>query len=143
MAACEPAFKVFGQIASGAITRVWFALQTFCANGFQIAIERWRERAQFRRGLLPGLLNHRKRVLAQEWWPAGEKIKQDRAETVNVRRRCEFRSRSVCLFGRDITGCAKNRHRVRKIARGVEPFGQSEIAHQRFAVPVEQNVSRF
>ena len=143
MAACEPAFKVFGQIAGGAITRVWFALQTFCANGFQIVVEPWRERAQFRRRLFGGLLNDSKRVLAQEWCPAGQKIKQDRAETVNVRRRCEFRSRSVCLFGRDITGCAKNRQCLRKIARGVEPFGQSEIAHQRFAVPVEQNVSRF
>src|SRR5438552_17770174 len=117
MAACEPAFKVFGQIAGGAITSVWFALQTFCANGFQIAIERWRERAQFRRGLLPGLLNHRKRVLAQEWWLDGEKIKQDRGETVNVRRRRAFRRRSVCLFGSDIAGRARNLHRVRKMAR--------------------------
>src|SRR6185369_5094752 len=113
----------------------------FCANCFQIAIEFWRERAQLRRRLCRSLLNNSKRVLAQKWWPAGEKVKQDRAETVNVRRWCELRSRSVCLFGRDIPGCAKNRERVRKVARGVEPFGQSEIAHQRFAAPVEQNVS--
>src|SRR5207247_5399077 len=136
-------FKVFGLIAGGAITRLWFALQRFCTNGFQIAVERWGERAQFRRRPFGGLLNDSKRVLAQEWRPAGEKIEQDRAETVNVRRRCEVWSRSLCLLGCNVTGCAKNRQRACEIAHGVEPFGQPKVAHQWFAAPIEQNVSRF
>src|SRR5439155_21476852 len=41
----EPAFKVSGQLASGAIARVWLSLQTFGADGFQIAVQRWREGA--------------------------------------------------------------------------------------------------
>src|SRR6266487_3941108 len=70
VAAFEPKFKVLGQIAGGVITRAWFAFQTFCTNCFQIAIERWRQGAQFRRGLLGGLVDHRQRVLAQKWGPA-------------------------------------------------------------------------
>ena len=34
----EPALEVFGQIASGAIARSRFALQTFCADCFQISV---------------------------------------------------------------------------------------------------------
>ena len=45
------------------------------------------------------------------------------------------------LFRRDVTGRSENRQCPREIARGVEPFGQTEIAHQRFAAAVEQNVS--
>ena len=143
MVGLRASVKIFGQIAGGAITRAGFALQTFRTDGFQIAVERWRERAQFRRRFFGGLLDDSKRVLAQEWRPAGQEIKQDRAETVNVCRRCEFRGRSLRLFGRDIAGRSENRQRVRKLARRVEPFGQAEITHQRFAAPVEQNISRF
>src|SRR5213594_5107000 len=102
--ACQPPFKVFGQIAGGAVTRSWFALQTFCTNGLQIAIESRRERPQFRGGLFRGLLNHSKRMLAEEWWPAGEKMKQDCAKTVNVCRRCEWAGRPVCWFRTDTGG---------------------------------------
>src|SRR5206468_1096724 len=143
MAACEPAFKVFGQVTSRAITRTWFALQTFCTNGFQIAVERWGKRAQFRRGFFGGLLDNSKRVLAQEWRPAGEKFEQDRAQTVNVGRRGQIGSRSPGLLRRNVTGRAENSHCVGEITCGVEPFGQTEIAHQRFVSPVQQNVSWF
>src|SRR4029453_12354912 len=73
-AVCQPAFKVFGQIAGRAITRVRFALHTFCANHFQIAVERWHKRAQFRRRLFSGLLNNSYPVLPPVWPPAPHKI---------------------------------------------------------------------
>ena len=90
VAAFEPAFEVFGQIAGGAITRARFALQTFRADRFQIAVQRWHKRAQFRRRLFARLLDHRQRVLAQKWRTTGQKIEQDRAQTVDIRRRRKF-----------------------------------------------------
>ena len=98
-------------------------LQTFCADGFQVAVENWRERAQFRRWLFRSLFDNSKRVLTQEWRATGQKTKENRAETINVRRWCEFGRGSVRLFGRDIAGRTENRQRLGKIARRVEPFG--------------------
>src|SRR5947207_892808 len=126
--ACQPPFKVFGQIAGGAVTRSWFALQTFCTNGLQIAVESRGERPQFRGRLFRGLLNHSKRMLAEEWWPAGEKIKQDCPKTINVRRRCDFASRPACLFKSDIAGRAENRQRLRKLA-GSGPVAPANRRH--------------
>ena len=141
--AFEPALEVFGQVAGGLITRFRFAFQTARADCFQIAIQRRRECAKFGRRLLGGLLNDGKRVLSQKRRPASEQIEQNRAETVNISSGCETRRRSARLFGRNVTGCAENRERARKIARGVEPFGQTEIAHERFAAAIEHDVSRF
>ena len=63
------------------------------------------------------------------------------AETVNIGCRGKIGRRSFRLFGRDVPGRPENRQRAREVARGVEPFGQTEIAHQRFAAAIEQNIS--
>ena len=63
----EPAFKIFGQLASCGITRVWLAFQTFGTDCFQIAIKRWHQGAQFGCGFFSRLLNDLQRVFAYEW----------------------------------------------------------------------------
>ena len=47
------------------------------------------------------------------------------------------------MLGRDVAGRAEDGQRAGEVAGGVEPFGQAEIAHERFAAAVEQDVSRF
>ena len=95
----------------------------------------------FGAGFFAGLFDYCERVFAQEWCSAGEQIEQNGADTVDVGRRCEILGRSVRLLRSDVTRRSENRQRPREIAGGVEPFGQTEIAHQRFAAAVEQNVS--
>ena len=78
-----------------------------------------------------------KGVFAEEWRSTGEEIEEDRSDAVDVgRRRKAFRS-PLHLFGRNVTGCTENRERPREIGRSVEPFRQTEIAHQRFATAIE------
>ena len=47
------------------------------------------------------------------------------------------------MFRGDIAGSSENRQGAGEVARGVEPFGQAEIAHERFAVSVEEDISGF
>ena len=84
-----------------------------------------------------------KRVRTQERRAAREQIEEDRAETVDIGGGFQLRGGAARLFGRDVAGRAENRQRARQIAGGVEPFGQAEIADERFAMAVEQDVSRF
>ena len=79
----------------------------------------------------------------QEWWAAGEKVEEDGAETVDIGGGFEFRGGAAGLLGRDVAGCAEEGERASEIARSIEPFGQAEIAHERFAAAIEQDVSRF
>ena len=75
-----------------------------------------------------------------------QKIEQDRAQTIDISRRrklCRFSQCRICLLRRNVTGRAENRQAVRKIAYAIEPCGQTKIAHQRFAVSIEQNIRRF
>ena len=72
----------------------------------------------------------------------GEQVKQDRAEAVNIRRWSEFAGRALRLFRRDVAGGPEARQAFRQVALRAHPFGQAEIAHQRFAAGVEQDVSR-
>src|SRR5581483_420086 len=136
-AVCQPAFKVFGQIAGRVITRARFAVQTFCANRFQIAVELWRESTQLGRWLFSGLLNSSKDVLTQKWWPARQEIEQNRPETINICARFQTCRWPLCLFRRNITRCAKHRQCPCRLVRRIKPLGQSEIAHQRFAKPIK------
>ena len=50
---------------------------------------------------------------------------------------------SFGLLGRDETRRAVNREAARQIAARVHPFRETKVAHQRFAVAVEENVPRF
>jgi hypothetical protein len=47
------------------------------------------------------------------------------------------------LLGRDVTRRAEDGQRSREIACCVEPFGQAEVAYERLAAAVEQDVTRF
>ena len=55
---------------------------------------------------------------------------QNGADAVDVGCGSEIFRRALRLLRRDVTGRAENRQRAREIARSVEPFGQTKIAHQ-------------
>src|SRR5262249_23311980 len=50
--------------------------------------------------------------------------------------------RRICLLRRYVTGRTENSQAVGEIANGVEPCGQTEIAHHRLPVSIEQNIRR-
>src|SRR4051794_36017696 len=87
-------------------------------------------------------MNNRKNIRAYERRTPGEKVKQNRAKTVNV---CGIRKLgcwALGLLGRDVAGCSKCLQRSCEIAILIEPFCQTEVAHHRFAIFIKQNVSR-
>src|SRR5205823_1845143 len=86
-------------------------------------------------------MNDRKDIGADERWPASEKMKQNRAETVNIGRRSNIAGCGLGLFGGDVARCSKRGQRPREIARFVEPFGEAEVTYHRFAVSIQQNIS--
>ena len=81
-------------------------------------------------------------MFAQEWRLAGEEIEQDCAEAVNIGRRRELRACASGLLRGDVTGRAENGECACEIARGVEPFGQAEVAHQGLAARIKHDVAR-
>ena len=47
---------------------------------------------------------------------------------------------ALSLFRRHVKGRAKNGERLREIAFALEPFRQTEVAHERFVGAIEQNI---
>ena len=48
----------------------------------------------------------------------------------------------MCLLGSHVTGGAEKCQRPCEIAGVVQPFGEAEVGHERFALFVQQDVSR-
>src|SRR5207245_8069954 len=115
----------------------WLAFQTFGTDCFQIAIKSWRQAATFGRGVFSRLLNDLQRVLTYEWRSASQKVEQNRTQTINISRRRKLTRRPLHLFGRDVAWRPENAGCARQIAHWLQPFCQSEIADQRFAVAVQ------
>ena len=87
-------------------------------------------------------MNYGKGVFAQERRLPAEELKQNCTKAVDIDRRCEISRRTAYLLWRDVTGCAEDCHRACKIARRIDPLGQAEIAHERLAASIQQNVPR-
>ena len=80
-------------------------------------------------------------MFTEKRWPPAEELKQNRAETVNIDNGAGLSGRAFCLLRRDVSGRAENSQGAGEITCGVEPFRQAEVAHQRLAASIEQNVS--
>src|SRR5207247_2508440 len=119
-----------------------FPLQTFRANGFQVAVCQWRECSELWRRFLTGLFDDGQRVFAEKGRAACEQIKKNSADAIDISRESQLFRRALRLLRRDVAGCAEDGQRAREIARRIKPFAQAEIAHKRFATTVEQNISR-
>src|SRR5437867_3101854 len=100
------------------------------------------ERAHLRGRLFRRLPNYREWVVTQKWWAASQQVEENRAEAVNIGGRGQIGGFALSLLGRSITRRSESSQRFRKILVCVEPFCQTEIAHQWVATVIEQNVSR-
>src|SRR5205823_14916647 len=83
------------------------------------------------------------RVFTEERRSASEQIEMHGADAVNIRRRTQVFCWTVRLLRRDEPRCSEASQSSGEIGRRLERLGESEIAHQRFAVLVQQNISRF
>ena len=100
------------------------------------------ERAQFRCGRFRRLPNHCKCVFANERWAASQQVEENRAEAVDVGSWGEIGRHDLGLFRCEVAGGSERSQRLREIAVCFDRFCQTEIAHQRFAAVIEENVSR-
>src|SRR5882762_4437943 len=48
----------------------------------------------------------------------------------------------MCLFRRNVSRSSKNAERPRQISCCVQPFSQAKIAHERFGLSVEKDITR-
>ena len=115
--ALKPPLEIFRQRRGTLISCVRISFQATRTDRLQVAIDpaTLQERAQFRRGLFAGLLNHSQRVFAQKRWASNEQIEQDCSETINVRRRSKISRRSFGLLGRNVTRRAEDCQCAREI----------------------------
>ena len=82
-------------------------------------------------------------MLTQKRWTPAQQIEQNRTQTVHIRRQSNLPQRSVHLLRCNVAGRAENGECGCEVTRAIEPLGQTKIAHQRFAPPIQQNISRF
>src|SRR5437868_5518892 len=87
-------------------------------------------------------MNDRKNIRAHEWRPASEKVKQNRAQAVDVGSAGKLIGWAFGLLGRDVARCSKRLQRSCQVAGLIEPFCQPKVAHHRFGVFIKENVSR-
>src|SRR4029077_11256605 len=87
-------------------------------------------------------MNNRKNIRAHEMRPASEKVKQNRAQAVDVGGGGKLIGWAFGLLGRDVARCSKCLQRSRQIAILIEPFCQPKVAHHRFAVFIKEDISR-
>src|SRR5882724_10100097 len=87
-------------------------------------------------------MNYNKDIRTHERRPAGEKVKQNRAQTVNIGGGGKLIGWAFGLLGCDVAGCSKCRQCPSKIAVLIEPFCKTKVAHHRFAIFIKKNVSR-
>src|SRR5438034_1634164 len=87
-------------------------------------------------------MNHKENIRTYKWRPTSEKIKQNRAQTVNVGSAGKLVRWPLGLLGCDVTRCSKCLQRSCKIAIYIEPFCKTKVAHHRFAVSIKKDVSR-
>ena len=85
-AVLQPVEEVLREASRGSITGRWVALEAARADCLQVPIQMRRERPQLRRGFLRRLFHDVERVVAHERRPAGEKLEQNRAQTVDISR---------------------------------------------------------
>src|SRR5207248_11054904 len=74
---------------------------------------------------------------------AGQQLIEHRAKAVYIRRARELGVVSYCLFWGHVTGRSQYFHRARDSALRLDQASQPEVREMRFAVCVEQDVSRF
>ena len=87
-------------------------------------------------------MNNNKNIRAHEWRPTSQKVKQNRAQAVNVCGTSKISCATLSLLRRDIARCSKRLQRSGQIAGFVEPFCQAKVADHWLAVFVQQYVSR-
>ena len=80
--------------------------------------------------------------LAPNWRAPSQQVIKNRAETVDVGR-CSDTARIGRLFRRHVVRRAEDRERLREIAFALQPFRKAEVAHERFASGIEEDISGF
>src|SRR4051812_34664339 len=139
----QPALQIIRQFRSCLITIGRVSLETTLADSFEITVHVGGERPSLRRRLLGRLFHDREGVLAREGSLPGKKLKEDRAEAVNIGRGSEVRRRTIGLFRRDVARCSETAERPGEITRSSLRPSESKIANQWLAALIEEDVAGF
>src|SRR5262245_58182202 len=96
--------QIVGQLLGRVIALVYFLCQALEADRFQIARHTRLQPAWRQRILRPHLLERNERSLATEWSAAAQRLIENRAERVHIRRRADLVAAAGCLFRSHVAG---------------------------------------
>src|ERR1700757_1443848 len=139
----EPVLKIFCQRESRRVTALWIFLQALQANRGKLAIYLRIQQARFARLGLDEQSERFVRSLCSKRRLVGKQLVKYCAQSVHVCRACKLGIFTASLFWCHVTRGAHYSWCVREGALRFDQSREAEIGQMRFAVCVEQNVSRF
>src|SRR5439155_4969631 len=126
----------------GGITGLRIFLAAFQANCGKIPIDFWVPEARLPRLGFHNQPNSFVSRSSSKRWMAGEQLIKDCAEAVHIRRPCKLLVLTPRLFGSHVAGCSQYFHRASESALRFDQASQPEISEVRFALGIEENVTR-